>query len=182
MREFKNRLAAHGRTMVAGPVAGALNDYVCDGTALPAFLGNNAVRKALGVPMDDYYFSNGDFNYSEITPDTAPFHIRAVRAGLRVLAYQGDTDAIGVNSEGYLQDAFVRLWGPRAGLNRTQTWRPWTVDGQRRMGGYVMEWAHGQTAWLSIRGAGHMVPLDKPAQALTMINAFVFNTGYPTLN
>ena len=38
------------------------------------------------------------------------------------------------------QDAFVRLWGySRAGLNRTQTWRPWTVDGRRRMGGYVME-------------------------------------------
>ena len=25
-----------------------------------------------------------------------------------------------------------------------------------------MEWNHGQTAWLSIRGAGHMVPLNKP--------------------
>ena len=50
------------------------------------------------------------------------------------------------------------------------------------MGGYVMEWNGGQTAWLSIRGSGHMVPLNKPAQALTMINAFVFNTGYPKLN
>ena len=51
------------------------------------------VRAALGVPLDSYYFSNGNFNYSEITPDTAPFHIRAVRAGLRVLAYQGRSDA-----------------------------------------------------------------------------------------
>ena len=92
-------------------VTGALNDYVCLGNALPEFLGSPAVRTAFGVPLDDYYFSNGAFNYSEITPDTAPFHIRAVREGLRVLAYQGDTDAIGVNSEGYLQDAFVRLWG-----------------------------------------------------------------------
>ena len=147
----------------------------------PDFLTNKAVKAALGVPLDDFFFSTGRFNYSEITPDTAPFHIRAVKAGLRVLAYQGDTDAIGVNSEGYLQDAFVRLW-PKAGLNRTETWRPWTVDGKRRMGGYVMEWNNGQAAWLSIRGSGHMVPLNKPAQALTMINAFVFNTGYPTLN
>jgi carboxypeptidase C (cathepsin A) len=176
MRDFTHRMAAHGRTMVTG----ALNDYVCDGTTLPDFLTNNAVKAALGVPLDDYFFSNGQFNYSEITPDTAPFHIRAVKAGLRVLAYQGDTDTIHVNSEGYLQDAFVRLW-PKAGLNRTETWRPWTVDGKRRMGGYAMEWNNGQAAWLSVRGSGHMVPLNKPAQALTMINAFVFNTGYPKL-
>ena len=66
MRDLQSRMSAHGRTMLAG----AVNDYVCDGKTLPDFLTNDVVKTALGVPLDDYFFSNGQFNYSEITPDT----------------------------------------------------------------------------------------------------------------
>jgi Serine carboxypeptidase len=47
-------------------------------------------------------------------------------------------------------------WTSHLGFNETQSWRPWTIDGCRRMGGYVTRY-QGNFDFLTIRGAGHMV-------------------------
>ena len=47
---------------------------------------------------------------------------------VRVLVYNGDTDP-GINS-------FVsQNWTVALGLEETEAWRPWTLDGCQRMGG-----------------------------------------------
>ena len=69
---------------------------------------------------------------------------------MRVLVYNGDADP-GINS-------FVsQNWTASLGLTETQSWRPWTLDGCQRMGGYVTRY-EGDFDFLTIRGSGHMVP------------------------
>ena len=48
-------------------------------------------------------------------------------------------------------------WTVALGLPETQSWRPWTLDGCKRMGGYVTRY-EGDFDFLTIRGSGHMVP------------------------
>ena len=162
---------------------GAENDYACSGTAMTDWFGRSDVRAALGIPVNDFFFNadNGHgFNYTSNVKDIRPIHEKAYKAGLRVLIYEGDSDASGLSSFG-LQDVYVEMWA-KLGLNRTQTWRPWTSDGKKRMAGYAMEWEGGKIAHLTIRGSGHMVPLNKPIPSFTMINAFVANSEYPKYN
>jgi len=52
----------------------------------------------------------------------------------------------------------------------TTPWRPWTA--KEEVGGYVQQYAGGFT-FLSVRGAGHMVPSFEPERALTMLSYFL---------
>jgi len=52
----------------------------------------------------------------------------------------------------------------------TTPWRPWTA--KEEVGGYVQQYAGGFT-FLSVRGAGHMVPSFQPERALTMLSYFL---------
>jgi Serine carboxypeptidase len=47
-------------------------------------------------------------------------------------------------------------WTSHLGYDVLEGWRPWTVDGCRRVGGYVTRY-NGSFDFLTIRGAGHMV-------------------------
>ena len=47
-------------------------------------------------------------------------------------------------------------WTSHLGFAIQEDWRPWTVDGCRRIGGYVTRY-NGHFDYLTIRGAGHMV-------------------------
>ena len=40
----------------------------------------------------------------------------------------------------------------------TQAWRAWTMDGCRRVGGYVTRYGKARLDYVTIRGSGHMVP------------------------
>ena len=186
---IKSKHNAQSRTILSKYTSygGAVNEYACSGTAMTDFLSRPDVRKALAVPENSYFFNadNGiGFNYTSDISDIRPIHVRAVKAGIRVLTYEGDADASGLNSEGFIQDAYVNLWKEN-GLNRTQTWRPWTTDGSKMVAGYAMEWHFpsgkgvAPISFISIRGSGHMVPLNKPKPASVMINSFVYNKDYP---
>jgi carboxypeptidase C (cathepsin A) len=59
-----------------------------------------------------------------------------------------------------------------------EAWRPWTVDGCRRMGGYVTRY-EGDFDFLTIRGAGHMVPGYKPKATFTFLKAWLEGMDYP---
>jgi len=52
----------------------------------------------------------------------------------------------------------------------TTPWRPWTA--KEEVGGYVQQYAGGFT-FLSVRGAGHMVPSFQPERALVMLSSFL---------
>ena len=64
------------------------------------------------------------------------------------------------------------------GVGASRPWRPWTLDGRQRMGGYVVSYP-GDFHYLTIRGSGHMVPEYKPAASLAFLRAFVQNKPFP---
>ena len=78
-----------------------------------------------------------------------------------MLVYNGDTDP-SINS------FEAANWTTHLGFTPTQTWRPWTLDGCRRMGGYVTRYKE-RFDFLTIRGSGHMVPQERPREALTLL-------------
>ena len=181
MTELKAKYRSQSRHMLSR-FNGAENDYACSGSAMVDYFARADFRNAVGISLDAYFFNADDgsrFNYTSNVFDVRPFYKKAVlEHGIRVLNYDGDSDANRLNSAGYLQDTYTAFW-PSIGLTQNEEWRPWTTDGKARMGGYVMEWGHRQTSFLTIRGAGHLVPLNKPQQAAAFINAFVFNEEFP---
>jgi len=95
----------------------------------------------------------------------------AEAANLRVLIYNGDADPS-------LNSFYAQNWTSAVGLPEVEPWRPWTRDGKTKMGGFVTRYAH-DFDFLTIRGAGHMVPEYKPEAAFVMLKSFLSNEGYP---
>ena len=50
------------------------------------------------------------------------------------------------------------------------------VNGQ--IGGYVPQYKRGKVTFATVRGAGHMVPTDKPPVAEHLIQSFLFNKAF----
>jgi len=155
--------------------AGALNDYPCGGVgAMLKWLNATAVKEALHVPRDAAFFltDNGvGFNYNLTERNLMPFYQHVnTNTSLRVLLYNGDTDP-GINS-------FVsQNWSSALGFKEVEEWRPWTLDGQQQMGGYVTRY-QGDFDFLTIRGSGHMVPEYKPRAALEFITRWIRGEEY----
>ncbi|KAG2668144.1 hypothetical protein I3760_15G146500 [Carya illinoinensis] len=92
-----------------------------------------------------------------------------IHSGLRIWMFSGDTDAIiPVTSTRYSIDALK--------LPTSGPWRAWYDGGQ--VGGWTQEYA-GLT-FVSVRGAGHEVPLHRPKLALALIKAFLSGTSMPS--
>ncbi|KAG8367635.1 hypothetical protein BUALT_Bualt16G0092700 [Buddleja alternifolia] len=93
-----------------------------------------------------------------------------LHSGLRIWIFSGDTDAvIPVTSTRYSIDALK--------LPTVSPWRAWYDDGQ--VGGWTQEY-EGLT-FVTVRGAGHEVPLHKPKQALTLIKSYLSGNSMPKL-
>ncbi|XP_024967865.1 serine carboxypeptidase II-2-like [Cynara cardunculus var. scolymus] len=89
-----------------------------------------------------------------------------ISSGLRIWVYSGDTDGvIPVTSTHYSIDAL--------NLTTINPWHAWYEDGQ--VAGRTQTY-EGLT-YVTVRGAGHEVPLHKPKQALTLIKSFLAGTS-----
>lgn len=93
------------------------------------------------------------------------------------MIYEGDTDACGLQTNP-VEDVFVDLF-KTLGLNRTRKWRPWTTNGQQKMGGYTIEWNGGDVRFVSIRGSGHLAPLNRPHITQKMMADFIAGESLP---
>lgn len=93
-----------------------------------------------------------------------------LHSGIRIWVFSGDADAvIPVTSTRYSIDALkLRPVGP---------WRAWYEDGQ--VGGWTQEYKG--LNFVTVRGAGHEVPLHKPKLALTLIKQFISGSSMPGL-
>lgn len=170
------------RTLLAGMTGkdsfSGLNSP-CLGQAMPEWLLRNDTLKALGAPLDTKFINldNGHgFNYTSDALFVAPIYEHALAKGLRVMVYEGDNDACGLQTSP-VEDIFVPLFDGT--MKQTQEWRPWTTDGASSMGGYVVEWNERNAQFVSIRGAGHLSPLNRPLAAQTMMNQFTSGQPMP---
>jgi carboxypeptidase C (cathepsin A) len=160
-------------------IGGAVNDYACPGDAMNLWIARADVRRALNVPVNSYFF-NGDngvgFNYTLTEPNLLPFYKSSIaNKNLRVLVYNGDTDP-GINTF-ITQDIYYDYF-TQNGISVTEKWRPWTLDGKKRMGGYITKFDQ-NFHYVTIRGSGHMVPEFKPAASLIILNSWLKGTTFP---
>uniref|UniRef100_A0A0D9VIP1 Carboxypeptidase n=1 Tax=Leersia perrieri TaxID=77586 RepID=A0A0D9VIP1_9ORYZ len=99
---------------------------------------------------------------------TLPIIRKLVAGGIRVWVFSGDTD-------GRIPVTSTRLTLNKLGLKMVQEWTPW-YDHQQ-VGGWTIIY-EGLT-FVTIRGAGHEVPLHAPRQALSLISHFLADEKMP---
>ncbi|KAK9101741.1 hypothetical protein Sjap_018995 [Stephania japonica] len=109
-------------------------------------------------------------NWKDTPRSVLDVYSELISAGLRIWMFSGDTDAvIPVTSTLYSIDALK--------LPTTSPWGAWYHNGQ--VGGWTQQYA-GLT-FVSVRGAGHEVPLHRPELALELAKAFLSGTPMPQL-
>lgn len=105
--------------------------------------------------------------YVRLYTDVTQFYQKVLRAGKKVLVYNGDVD-MACNFLG--DEWFVE----KLNLPVVQEREPWYVvdsSGSKQVAGFVKKFK--LLTLTTVRGAGHMVPQDKPEAALAMFSEFV---------
>uniref|UniRef100_A0A0D6R2B7 Carboxypeptidase n=1 Tax=Araucaria cunninghamii TaxID=56994 RepID=A0A0D6R2B7_ARACU len=100
--------------------------------------------------------------WNDSPPSVLPIFRKLINGGLRVWVYSGDTDGrVPVTSTRYSLNAL--------GLKIKDEWRAWFCGNQ--VGGWSIGY-EGLT-FLTIRGAGHQVPIFTPKRALSVFRHFL---------
>ncbi|XP_066316317.1 serine carboxypeptidase-like 26 [Miscanthus floridulus] len=110
-------------------------------------------------------------NYYDTIFTVRPIYSKLVKTGIRVWVYSGDMD-------GRVPVIGSRYWVEALGLPVKSQWQPWYLNNQ--VAGRFVEY-EGLTL-LTVRGGGHDVPQDKPAEALVLISSFLSDRKLPTEN
>uniref|UniRef100_A0A452XY56 carboxypeptidase D n=1 Tax=Aegilops tauschii subsp. strangulata TaxID=200361 RepID=A0A452XY56_AEGTS len=97
-----------------------------------------------------------------------PIYRELIAAGLRIWVFSGDTDAV-------VPLTATRYSIGALGLPTTTSWHPWYDD--QEVGGWSQVYK-GLTL-VSVRGAGHEVPLHRPRQALVLFQYFLQGKPMP---
>ncbi|KAJ4832942.1 hypothetical protein Tsubulata_036702 [Turnera subulata] len=107
-------------------------------------------------------------NYNHTVFSVLPIYTKLIKGGLKIWMYSGDADGrVPVIGSRYCIEAL--------GLPIKSPWRSWFHHQQ--VGGRIVEY-EGFT-FVTVRGAGHLVPLDKPSQALALLHGFLSDQPLP---
>uniref|UniRef100_A0A0D9WW97 Carboxypeptidase n=1 Tax=Leersia perrieri TaxID=77586 RepID=A0A0D9WW97_9ORYZ len=107
--------------------------------------------------------------WTDSAESTLPAIADLVKAGLRVWVYSGDTD-------GRVPVTSTRYALQKMKLRTVKKWREWFTSDQ--VGGYTVVY-EGGLSFVTIRGAGHMVPMFTPVQARQLLAHFVAGKELP---
>ncbi|EFJ35650.1 serine carboxypeptidase-like enzyme [Selaginella moellendorffii] len=140
-----------------------------------SFLNSHDVQEALHVarrPVDwsmcsdtiNFGYSRSDFDGSML-----PVYKKLLTSGIRIWIYSGDWDSV-------VSTLSSRSWIDALNLTVHTPWYTW--DYEDEVGGWTQVY-EGLT-FATIRGAGHMVPTDRPGPALAMFQSFLAGKPLPT--
>ncbi|XP_072135367.1 lysosomal protective protein-like [Mobula birostris] len=171
-RDMKNLFQFYQfETVMARGTASHLDPPCINGTAQRNWLNRADVRTALNIPthVQGWELCSEVINesYGRIYSSMETFYLSLLSKGLRVLVYNGDTDM----ACNFLGDHwFVQS------LNQVKTvdYQPWICD--KQIAGFYEQ--YGNLTFLTIKGAGHMVPQWAPKQALKMFESYLSNAPY----
>ena len=154
------------------------SSFSCDGKVLAEWLALPATQLALGAiqPGDapkTWQMWDGDSDLYNITEaDAQPAYREVLASGAKILIYSGlsDTGVPDVGTQRYLP----RIAGTAVSAPR----RKWGQPPHFAFAGHVTAYASGLT-YVTVAGAGHLVPADRPIAALAMMEAWVAGTELP---
>jgi len=153
-----------------------VGDFTCYPIAanISAYLNLPSIREKLGLdssaPQHEPFsidVGNRFINTGDDFHDTSLYVAGLLERGIKILIYAGDYDWI-CNWIGNLKWTEEMEWTGQGAYLAT-TLEPWTVDVEPAG---VTRGAKGLT-FATVHGAGHMVPYDKPVQALAMLNRWL---------
>lgn len=142
----------------------ALNDYYCGAeAAMDQWLAQPSVAAALHVTLN-----TAGQTYQKTATNLLPLYSSLISKH-RILIYSGDTDAC-------VPFVGTENWTRNLGYNITNDWHQWTsvpdATHATHKAGYAVTFTN-QFQFITINGAGHMVPQFQPAFALTMFEKFL---------
>lgn len=107
-------------------------------------------------------------NWNDSASSILPIFRKLIKAGLRIWVYSGDTDGrVPVTSTRYSLNAL--------GLKIKEEWSAW-YDSQQ-VGGWTI--GYEGLRFLTVRGAGHQVPMFTPKPALAVFKHFLSDSPLP---
>jgi len=146
--------------------------------ATEVYMNRADVRQALNIPSFLPHWTDCSDPvgqaYTEVYPNQINQVNAIVNAGVRVLIYNGDVDSVcnHVSNIQFLAQLNRAVLGANTDINQ-----PWYYRNEiPNTAGYVTRFAGG-IDFVTIRGAGHFVPTDKPREALQMIYNFIRANG-----
>ncbi|CAG7898467.1 unnamed protein product [Brassica rapa] len=108
-------------------------------------------------------------NWKDSSSSVLNIYHELIAAGLRIWVFSGDADAVvPVTATRYSIDAL--------NLRPLSPYGPWYIDGQ--VGGWTQQYAG--LNFVTVRGAGHEVPLHRPKEGLALFKAFISGTPLST--
>uniref|UniRef100_A0A669BEW6 Carboxypeptidase n=1 Tax=Oreochromis niloticus TaxID=8128 RepID=A0A669BEW6_ORENI len=140
-------------------------------TAQMNWLNRGDVRKALHIPAIlppwDICSDKVESQYNVLYATMKDVYLKLLSLGLRALVYNGDTDMACnfLGDQWFVEDL---------GLKATTKYQRWIHEDQIA-GFYQM---FGNITFLTVKGAGHMVPQWAPGPALHMFQSFITNSPY----
>eukprot|EP00037_Helgoeca_nana_P001857 m.29993 g.29993 ORF g.29993 m.29993 type:complete len:490 (+) comp12178_c0_seq1:7913-9382(+) len=153
-------------------------DGCIDAGAATLYLDHPEVRKAIHVDVEGvgsrpwHICGINGGGYSSDFGSLLPYYKSTLIPKIRVLIFNGDVDCC-VPYKGN------EWWTESLGLPLVKPWRPWTVDTQ--VAGYVTSYSQDFT-FLTVKGAGHMVPQFRPKQAFSMFERMVTDQPFDCEN
>ncbi|KAJ9189306.1 hypothetical protein P3X46_000616 [Hevea brasiliensis] len=133
----------------------------CSYSYVESYLNTAEMQIALHANPTKWSHCSG-FNWTDSPVTVLPIIKNLMASGIRVWMYSGDTDGnVPVTSSRYSINSLK--------LPIKTPWQPWHTN--KEVGGYVVEY-EGLT-FVTVRGAGHLVPSYQPERALTMISSFL---------
>ena len=170
MKEIRDRLSASLITVetedsfkVSGGYSQALNDYSCGAeTAMDTWLAEPSVIEALHVKPN-----TPGMTYKKTATDLRPLYAELINK-YQMLIYSGDTD-------GCVPYVGTEYWTRNLNFTIVQDWHSWKSKPDDihavHKAGYAVTYDKFQ--FITVNGAGHMVPQFQPGYALTMFEKFL---------
>jgi cathepsin A (carboxypeptidase C) len=133
------------------------------------YLNNVTVKQQLHIPeyVQAWDMCKDNINYTMFEKGSQ-FIYEALRGQYRILKYSGDMD-------GSVPTVGTLGWINALGWETKKPWRQYKADTMNNLAGWV--WNLDGLDFVTVHGAGHMVPQDQRERAHYMLNSFLFQSG-----
>ncbi|KAK6173563.1 hypothetical protein SNE40_016988 [Patella caerulea] len=148
-----------------------LTEACLDTSHVEDYLNSPEVRKAIHIPdfIPEWQPVSAvvSHSYVSVYPDMSKQHLQVLAAGKRTMLYNGDVDMACdfLGESWFVHDLKLTVVEPR------KAWFYQAEDNTSQVGGFIKKYKN--LDLVTVRGAGHLSPSDKPREVLQMLINFL---------